>query len=215
MKSRKPVFPWYTPRGPVNTTAIILAAGRSRRMGLPKALLIHTPTGNTFVSRLIGELRRAGIAAVLVVARPDDAALRTAVEWEHATLVVNARADDGQLSSLLAGLAVAEHAGADAVLVTPVDVPLVTSATMRAVLDAAERSSAVIVRAVHAGRHGHPVVFKRAVFEELRRADPSSGAKAVVRADPARVLDVETEEPGVAFDLDTPEDYARAFGRPL
>jgi molybdenum cofactor cytidylyltransferase len=56
------------------------------------------------------------------------------------------------------------------------------------------------------------VLFKRAVFDELRAADPDVGARAVVRADRSRVRDVEVDDPGVALDIDTPDDYFRAFG---
>jgi molybdenum cofactor cytidylyltransferase len=63
------------------------------------------------------------------------------------------------------------------------------------------------VRAVHAGRHGHPVLFGRAVFGELRHADPATGAKAVVRAHAADVLNVDVPDPGVLLDIDLPEDY--------
>jgi molybdenum cofactor cytidylyltransferase len=100
----------------------------------------------------------------------------------------------------------------DAVVLLPVDVPLVTSAVIRALVEAAASTTASIVRATHRGRHGHPVLFKRAVFPELLGADEAVGARAVVRADPTRVLNVETGESGVLVDIDTPEDYARIFG---
>jgi molybdenum cofactor cytidylyltransferase len=72
-------------------------------------------------------------------------------------------------------------------------------------------SSAPIVRAVHGGRHGHPVIFKRRVFDALRAADPSVGAKEVVRS--AGIEDVEVDDPGVLTDVDTPGDYVRVFGK--
>ena len=56
------------------------------------------------------------------------------------------------------------------------------------------------------------MIFKRRVFDALRSADPAQGAKAVVRA--AGVEDVETGDPGVVEDIDTPEDYARVLGKP-
>ncbi len=69
------------------------------------------------------------------------------------------------------------------------------------------QSNAPVLRAVHLGRHGHPVVFKRAIFDALRHADPAVGAKAVLHA--AAVEDVEVDDPGVVDDVDTPDDYAR------
>lgn len=92
-------------------------------------------------------------------------------------------------------------------LVTLVDLPLVTPATVAAVLSAFATSGRPIVRAVHGGRHGHPVLFGRAVFGELRHADPATGAKAVVRAHAADLLDVEVPDPGVLLDIDRPHEY--------
>ncbi|HVL67307.1 MAG TPA: nucleotidyltransferase family protein [Vicinamibacterales bacterium] len=198
------------------TCGIVLAAGLSSRMGRPKALLKHVPSGRTFVGHLVRSARQAGVAAVLVVGRPADDRLRLAAEGEGATFVGNPRAQEGQLSSLLAGLdAAAGNPDVDAVLVMPVDLALVSTAVIGRLLDRAAQSDAVILRAVHGGRHGHPVLFKRPVFEELRRADPALGARGVVRSDPARVEDVEVGDPGATVDIDTPADYERAFGRKL
>ena len=116
------------------------------------------------------------------------------------------RSEPGELSSLLAGLTAIDEPGVDAALVTLVDVPLITSATVSTLIVRAALSSASILRAVHDGRHGHPVVFKRRVFDALRSADLSAGAKAVMRA--YGVEDVEVPDPGIARDVDTPEDYA-------
>ena len=196
------------------TVAVILAAGRSTRMGRPKALLPHAEPNTSFISYIVGQIRLAGIRDVLVVGRADDDALRDEVHAAGARLVVNPAPDDGQLSSLLCGLDTAEREHrAAAVLVMPVDVPLVTADVMRTLLTSAVTTQAPIVRATHRGRHGHPVIFKAAVFDELRRADPGAGARAVVRADPARVADVEVGDAGVTLDVDTPEDYRRVIGR--
>jgi len=56
-------------------------------------------------------------------------------------------------------------------------------------------------------RNGHPVVFSRTVFDELRRADPAIGAKAVLRDHQDAIVNVDVDDPGVAGDIDTPEDY--------
>ena len=64
-----------------------------------------------------------------------------------------------------------------------------------------------IVRARYQGRNGHPVVFSRAMFDELRRADPLVGAKAVLRAHREAIVEVDVDDPGVAGDIDTPTDY--------
>jgi molybdenum cofactor cytidylyltransferase len=192
---------------------IVLAAGRSTRMGRPKWGLWHPGANDHFVAHLVRIARESRLDPILVVGRPDDAALADEVRRCRARLVVNEQADGGQLSSILAGLEAASAAGAAAIVVMPVDVPLMTRSVVEAVLDAAQDDRAQIVRAVHGGRHGHPVLFKRGVFDELRAADPTIGARAVVRAEPARLRDVEVDEPGVTTDVDTLEDYRQLFGR--
>jgi molybdenum cofactor cytidylyltransferase len=193
--------------GPV-TPGIVLAAGGSVRMGRAKGLL---PAGDrTFIRQILDALAAGGIADRLVVVRPGDGPLIAEVERAAGRVVFNPRADEGQLSSLIAGLDAADAPGVEAVLVTLVDVPLVGPSTVRELLARAAASAAPILRAVHAGRHGHPVVFKRATFDALRRADPAVGAKEVVRA--FSVEDVEVGDPGVVEDIDTPADYARLFG---
>jgi CTP:molybdopterin cytidylyltransferase MocA len=204
-------------------------------MGRAKALLTM-PSGNvTFLARIVSVVLEGGAADALVVGRPDDRALRLEVErvfdasqamrprsWNQPAPPVNSkpdftaarvrfvenhRADTGQLSSLIAGLNAADRPGVRAILVTPVDLPLIKPETVATLLAAFSSSSLPVARATHRGRHGHPVVFGRAVFDALRRADPDVGAKSVVRAH--SVLDVEVEDPGVLQDVDTPDDYAR------
>lgn len=182
-------------------------------MGHAKALLRCGAGGPTFVTSLIAALRDGGLDDVLVVGRPGDEALRREVEAGGARFVENPRPQDGQLSSLLAGLNVADRPGVRGLMAVPVDMPLINSRIVAALLKAFAASPAPIVRAVHRGRHGHPVIFSRAVFPDLRRADPAAGARAVVSAHAADVVDVEIEEPAVVTDIDTPEDYERVFGK--
>jgi molybdenum cofactor cytidylyltransferase len=196
---------------------LILAAGRSSRMGRSKALLPCGPDGETFVRRLARAFCDAGLQEALVVGRPDDPALRAEVDAMPvpARYVENANADAGQLSSLLAGLRAADHPGVRAVLVAPVDCPLISADTVAGLLAVFGSTRAPIVRACHRGRHGHPVIFARAVFDELRRADPAMGAKAVLRAHEDAIVNVEVDDPWVVRDVDTPEDYRAVFGREL
>jgi molybdenum cofactor cytidylyltransferase len=196
---------------------LILAAGRSHRMGRPKALLPAGASGPSFVQRVADTLRAGGLEDILVVGRPEDNALRAEVERLGANVrfVVNTHADEGQLSSLITGLNVVDHPGTRAIVVMPVDVPLVSSDSVAAILAAFMRTRAPIVRATHLGRHGHPVLFSHAIFAELRRADPAQGAKAVLRNHAAEIVDIDVPDPAVVEDVDSPEDYARLFGKSI
>ena len=194
--------------------AIILSAGRSARMGTSKALLPCGEGGEPFIVRLCRSLAAGGASRLLVVGREDDEALRGVVRMRipAARFVVNQEAErGGPLSSLLAGLAAIDDPAVLGVLMTPVDAPRVAPATVAALLTAFRSAPGRIVRAVHNGRHGHPVVFPREAFEQLRQADPARGAKAVVRAHEGEIVDVEVPDAGVLEDIDTPDDYTRVF----
>lgn len=216
MKSRKTggVGAAYN-RGMV--AAIILAAGRSIRMGQPKPLLPYGDTPEqTFTAHLVETAKHSGFREIYVVGRPEDDRLRDEVGRCGATFIENPVADQGQLSSLQAALSELETrlgAELDAVMVMPADAPLISAAAITRLLAVARTSEAQILRATYAGQHGHPVMFKRPMFAELQAADPDVGARAVVRADPSRVQDVDAGDPGVTVDVDTPEDYRRHFGK--
>jgi molybdenum cofactor cytidylyltransferase len=130
-------------------------------------------------------------------------------------VVENPDYEQGQITSLIAALRTVDRPGVTAALVTLIDVPLVAAATVQTLLREYRTGAALIVRPASKGRHGHPVIFDRALFDELRRANPKEGAKEVVRAHSAEVLNVEVEDEGAFTDIDTPEDYERWIGKSL
>jgi molybdenum cofactor cytidylyltransferase len=127
-------------------------------------------------------------------------------------LVLNPAYETGQLSSLLAGLNAVDGPGVRALLMTLVDVPAASAATIRRVMDRYLETNAPVVRPVRGDEHGHPVLIDRRLFNELRRADPASGAKPIVRAYASEIGNVAVEDEGAFFDVDTPADYARLRG---
>jgi molybdenum cofactor cytidylyltransferase len=194
--------------------AVVLAAGKSSRMGRTKALLPLGSSGETFLGRVIRVLREGGVDAIIVVIGGDAAAVRASLPRDdvHVSSIENPRYEEGQLSSLLAGLAAVEqrHDSVEAVMVTLVDLPLISAATVRAVREAfLANPDAPLVRPRRGERHGHPVVFNRSIFGELRRSDSSKGAKAVVHAHAAEEVNVNVDDEGAFIDIDTPEDYER------
>jgi molybdenum cofactor cytidylyltransferase len=194
--------------------AIVLAAGRSSRMGRAKAAL-PLGDGDTFLTRIVRTFLDAGVDDVIVVVGHDRDAIAAsfAESGLPARFVVNEDYDRGQLSSLIAGLAVVDRPGVAAVLVTLVDVPLVSAATVRAVIDCYRRTAARIVRPTSGTRHGHPLLIDRSLFQELRAADPEAGAKPVVRAHASTVGDIPIEDGGAFTDIDTVDEYARVVGQ--
>ena len=194
-------------------SGIVLAGGKSSRMGRPKSLLPIGGTSETFLDRVTHTLAHAGIDDIVVVVGADAAAIRAGSRHVVGVRIVdNPDYERGQLTSLLAGLRVIDVTRASAILVTLTDVPLVSVATVRALMKAHEDRGALIVRPVSNGRHGHPVIFGRPLFAELQRADPSLGAKPIVRAHAAEMIEVTVNDEGAFTDIDTPEDYERIFG---
>lgn len=190
--------------------AIILAAGDSTRMGRPKALLAAAD-GRPFVARLVRTFGDSGCSTIVVVTGRDHAAIAAALAADHPPvdpIVVNNPAPSrGQLSSLWAGLDAVAAPNVEAVLVTLVDVPMVTPLTVWRVVEAWRRSGAPIVRPAMGDRHGHPVLFDRTLLDELRRAPLDEGAKAVVRAHADQVLNIPVDDGGCLVDVDTPDEY--------
>jgi molybdenum cofactor cytidylyltransferase len=193
--------------------ALVLAAGLSTRMGRPKATL-PLGEGDTFLTRIVRTLQAAEVADIVVVLGHEADSIARSLEHHNLNprVVFNPKYQSGQLSSVLAGLGTVDRPGVSAMLLTLVDVPLVSSTTVRAVVDRYRQTRAPIVRPVRGDQHGHPVLIDRSLFDNLRGADPTVGAKAVVRAHVSRAGDVLVDDDGSFLDIDTPEAYARILG---
>ncbi len=188
--------------------AIVLAAGKSSRMGRPKATL-PLAGGDTFLTRIIRTFAEAAIEDVVVVVGHDaDAIVDTfAQSGLSARFVENRDYEQGQLSSLLAALRVVDRPGVVAALVTLVDVPLVGASTVRAVVERYLATRAPVVRPVRGAEHGHPVLIDRSLFDAIRHADSALGAKPIIRANASAAGDVEIVDQGAFADIDTPAEY--------
>jgi molybdenum cofactor cytidylyltransferase len=194
--------------------AVILAAGRSTRMGRLKATL-PAGGGDTFLTRIIRTFRRADVEDVVAVIGHEAESVRASVAASGlmARLIVNADYERGQLSSVLTGLAAIDRPGVSAMLLMLVDAPFVSEETVRAVLRRYRETRAPIVRPVRGADHGHPVLIDRSLFDRLRAADPIAGIKPTVRANVSSAGDVAVDDDGAFLDIDTPEEYERAIAR--
>lgn len=183
----------------------VLAAGRSTRMGQPKALL--ELAGRPFVARICDVLREAGVGPLMVVVGHVTGPIVDALDAD-VEAVVNRDYDLGMLSSLQTALAAVPEDAAG-LLMALVDHPAVRVETVAALLTRHAAGDADIVIPTFAGRQGHPVIWGRRVWPELLAADPATGARPVIRRDPSRVARVPVDDPGIRVDVDRPEDYRR------
>jgi molybdenum cofactor cytidylyltransferase len=193
---------------------IVLAAGRSRRMGEPKAFL--TVRGRTFLETAVEALREGGCDPVVVVAPPAELPPGGRIAAEAARLgalpAVNPDPDSEQVDSLRAGLRVLGARGPEAVVVAPVDVPGVTPELVGRLVAAFHATGAPVVVPARAGRYGHPVLFSRHVFGELLAPQLPEGARSVVHAHAGELVEVEVD--ALPPDVDTPAEYRRAVPEP-
>jgi CTP:molybdopterin cytidylyltransferase MocA len=187
-------------------------------MGRPKATL-DAPDGRPFVASIVRALAAAGLSRIVIVTGRDHHRVVEAIGSDlppvRPLIVRNSDPSRGQLSSLWTAMDACVTPESEGLMMTLVDVPLVAPETVRRVIDVWRRTRAPIVRPALGDRHGHPVIFDRAVFEELRAAPLESGAKVVVRAHAHELIDVAVDDEGSLIDVDTPADYAalRASGR--
>jgi CTP:molybdopterin cytidylyltransferase MocA len=181
--------------------AIVPAAGRSHRMGSSKQLL--DLGGTTVLARVLQTLRAAGIGPMAVVVAADDVAAEAA---RFPVAVVRLEGPEGDMAaSVRAGLTglPPEVSG---VLVAPCDHPLVSATTLAALATAHRQEPAAVFIPCHGGRRGHPTLFPRALLAEL---EEGLTLRHLLQRRPDLVRHLETDDPAVLLDMDTPEDYQR------
>jgi len=192
--------------------AIILAAGKSERMGCPKALL---PFGDsTFLQHLYDLLKKSSLGEVRVVLGAQAGEIKAGINVPERDIVINPDYEKGMLSSFQAGLAALKEAAPEAVILCPVDHPNIPLSLIELIISSFRSSKAEIVIPTREGRRGHPALFAGSLFGDLLSAPLDVGARHVVHKYPEKVLEVETDEPGVIQDIDAPEDYRDLTGEP-
>ncbi len=208
----------------MNAAGLILAAGESRRMGRPKALLEYR--GATFLDTLVGLFARRCSPVIVVVGAAADEILRRRGAGP-AVYVTNPDYVRGQTSSLQCGLrAVPPQTGG--VLLTLVDHPAVSPETVDAVSSGtglpacpgaeaglAGRPVPLVRVPRYRGRRGHPIWFSRELIPEFLALPETAAARDVVRSHAAETEFLDLEDPGIVADIDDPEAYAALTGGAL
>ncbi|HVB09847.1 MAG TPA: nucleotidyltransferase family protein [Bacillota bacterium] len=187
------------------TGAIVLAAGRSSRMGRSKIML---PLGTRPVlAWTLDHVLAAGIEDIVLVTGPDTPDPVAVIGEAPVRLAHNPRAREGMSTSIQVGL-LALHPATDAAFVVLADQPTIGPDIYRALLERYMAGQPAIVAPVYRGEQGNPVLFDRSVFAELFGLEGDVGGRAVIRRDPARLaqVDIDRDPPP---DVDTPDAYRR------
>jgi len=184
---------------------VVLAAGRSRRMG--QAKLLMKVGGRAIIRYVVESVLAGGVDSVWVVTGPDVEPIEAALAGFEVQIVVNPAPEEGQAGSVRTGIA-ALPPSVDAVLIALGDQPLLAPSIIPALLAARRTSPKLIVAPRYRDGQGNPVVFKREIFPELLRLTGDEGARRIIQKEPARVEWVDLDLP-MPPDVDTPDDYEK------
>jgi len=194
--------------GAETIVAVILAAGRSSRMGDFKPLLPFG--GRSLIAQVAAAFREARVAQIHVVAGFRAEALAPELARLGLIEIRNDAFDRGMFSSVQAAVA-ALPASAAACLLAPVDAPLLRVSTIERIVAAAAKSDAAVIYPNYRGVRGHPPLIRRALFAEILAGEGVGGLQALLARHQHAALDVDVFDIGCLVDIDTPEDYRRCL----
>jgi molybdenum cofactor cytidylyltransferase len=186
--------------------SIVLAAGRSSRMG-PRNKLLETFAGKPIVARVAGVALASGADPVIVVTGFEASRVAAALSELKVTIVHNADFEEGLSSSLRAGLR-AVPPDSDGALILLGDMPTVEGSVLRALMAAFTGRDAICVP-VHRGRRGNPILWGKSYFAEMMDVAGDIGAKPVLARHEERVTEVAAGSESIFADVDTPADLVR------
>jgi molybdenum cofactor cytidylyltransferase len=188
--------------------AVVLAAGRSERMGRPKMLL---PFGRkTLIETVLAGVLRSCVDDVVVVLGAHREAIGAVVSKFPVRAVFNEGFEEGMLSSVVRGLREVPSA-ARAFLVVLGDHPSPPAAVIDRLVAAHDGTGKGIVLPAYRGRRGHPVLIDIRYRDRIKGLDPSLGLRQLARDHPDDVLEVPVRTPAVLMDVDRPDDYRKAL----
>lgn len=191
-------------------SAVLLAAGESRRMGEFKQLL--TLDGKTFIERCVDNLLATRVGEIVVVTGHREQDIRRAVENRPIRFAHNADYREGMSSSLKCGVRSLSK-DARACLIALVDQPQISVDIFNRVIQEYETDQPLIVIPTCEGRNGHPIILDLKLKEEILSMDPAQGLRQVVHAHSSEIRRVEVAQESVLMDFDLPEDYRRALNK--
>jgi len=196
--------------------AIILSAGFSSRMAAFKPLL--SMGNSTVIETVINIFLKAGISDITVVLghRADD--LKPVVDRSHVRWILNERYDEGMYSSVVSGVSGLYSARAEVkgVFLLPVDMPLISSLTIKKITMAYSISGSHIFYPTYLKQRGHPPLIPSDLFSEILAWNGPGGLRSFLERYEARASGVEVQDKGILMDIDTPEDYSeicRVYGK--
>ncbi len=190
--------------GAGNVWAVVLAAGRSTRMGRENKLLSPIE-GKPMVVCTVAALKKCALGGIIVVLGHQAEKLRQALPARKLRFVENKQFRDGMASSICCGITALKD-NVDAALIVLADMPRVQPQTIASLIAALKpEEGRTIAMPRYRGKRGNPVLFARQHFEELAALDGDQGAKELLVAHAEAIIEVAVDDPGVLVDVDTRE----------
>lgn len=191
--------------------ALILAAGRSRRMGAFKPLL--PLCGQTVLEVLLHVYRSSGVSDILVVLGHRAAEAIPVLKTHGVAWTINEQYDQGMFSSIQAGV---KNLSPDctAFFLQPADIPLVRRETLKSLIAVQREKKALVCHPCHGGKRGHPPLISTALIPAILAFDEPGGMRELLFCYKEDALNVDCNDPGILKDFDTPEDYTRISREP-
>lgn len=196
----------------MGVSAVVLAAGRSTRMGEAKQLL--RLGGRSMLEKTLENVRASGFNEVVLVLGFGAEAIRREVRnslLDGVRVVVNEHYVSGMAGSLRVGLAAVSSA-MDAALIVLADQPFVRAETMARIIEAYRESGSKVVVPRYRGQRGNPVLLDRSLFPEAMSLEGDVGCRAIFAKHSDEMAYVEVDDPAILMDIDTREDYERLRG---
>lgn len=185
-------------------SAILLAAGESRRMGEFKQLLPFQ--GKTFIECCVDNLLASEVDEIIVVTGHREAEIRQALGNRKIKFAFNNDYLSGMSSSIKCGVFALDEK-TNAILIALADQPQIHSSIISKVIAVYETERPLLVVPIYANRRGHPIILDAKLREEILLLDPSQGLRQVVQAHKEQALYVEMMSDAVLLDFDYPQDY--------
>ncbi len=190
--------------GPHNIAALILAGGRSSRMGALKPL--HQLDGKPVIQWAVEVFRQAAVKDICVVLGFHSEKLLSVLEALNVRTVINPEPERGMFSSVQAGLQTF-GADVDGFFLLPADMPMIRSRTVDRLLEVCDSSLHSVFYPAYLGERGHPPLIKRSCFPEILSAASEGNLRAVLEGFELDSMEVGCADSGILMDMDTPEDY--------
>ncbi len=185
---------------PIMISAILLAAGESKRMGQLKQLMPFGPS--TIVERAIDNLLNSAVTEIIVVLGHRAEEVIKTIAARPVKIAINPDYQQGMSTSIIAGLNLIDSR-AKAVMLALADQPFVDSQTINSLMEAFVAHNRGIAIPVYRGRRGHPVIFAIRYKGELLKLKGDIGGREIIDRHPDDVLEVAVNCEGICIDIDT------------